>query len=69
LIYSSATESDAKVGLEEFTKKWDTQYPMINKMWGNHWQNVIPFFDYPASIRKDIYTTNAKNQLIVRYVK
>ena len=25
----------------------------------NHWQRVIPFFAFPADIRKAIYTTNA----------
>jgi len=25
----------------------------------NHWQQVIPFFAFPADIRKAIYTTNA----------
>ena len=28
-------------------------------MWRQHWENVIPFFDYPPDIRKAIYTTNA----------
>ena len=32
---------------------------MISKTWRSHWQNVIPFFDYPDDIRKAIYTTNA----------
>ncbi len=28
-----------------------------------HWQNVIPFFDYPEDIRKAIYTANAIESL------
>jgi transposase-like protein len=35
------------------------QYPTISKSWLNHWQQVIPFFAFPADIRKAIYTTNA----------
>lgn len=38
---------------------WDDKYPTISKSWINHWDNVIPFFDYPEDIRKAIYTTNA----------
>jgi hypothetical protein len=28
-----------------------------------HWENAIPFFDYPEDIRKVIYTTNAIESL------
>lgn len=58
-IYTSATEQQAETALEDFAKKWDEKYPTISKMWRRHWENVIPFFDYPADIRKAIYTTNA----------
>jgi putative transposase len=58
-IYTSATEQQAETALEDFAKKWDDKYPTISKMWRRHWENVIPFFDYPADIRKAIYTTNA----------
>ena len=51
-IYSAATEEQAETALETFAEKWDTQYPMISKSWRTHWQNIIPFFDYPADIRK-----------------
>ncbi|KKK97755.1 hypothetical protein LCGC14_2649580, partial [marine sediment metagenome] len=58
-IYTSATEQQAETALEEFAQKWDEKYPTISQMWRRHWENVIPFFDYPADIRKAIYTTNA----------
>ena len=58
-IYTAATEEQAEIALEAFGKTWDGKYPMISKSWRNHWQNIIPFFDYPAEIRKAIYTTNA----------
>lgn len=63
LIYSSATVEQAEAALESFAKKWDDRYPMISKTWRNHWQHVIPFFEYPADIRKAIYTTNAIESL------
>ena len=45
--------------MDEFAKKWDAQYPTISAAWRRHWAHIIPFFDYPADIRKVIYTTNA----------
>ncbi|MFQ5471239.1 MAG: IS256 family transposase [Gammaproteobacteria bacterium] len=62
-IYTAATEEMAETALEEFGQKWDDKYPMISKSWRSHWQNIIPFFDYPADIRKAIYTTNAIESL------
>jgi transposase-like protein len=62
-IYRSATEQQAEVALDAFGKKWDTKYPTISQMWRNHWEHVIPFFDYPQDIRKVIYTTNAIESL------
>ncbi len=58
-IYSARTVQEAEMALDEFSQKWDNQYPSISQMWLNHWENVIPFFDYPEDIRKAIYTTNA----------
>lgn len=62
-IYSARTVQEAEMALDEFSQKWDNQYPSISQMWLNHWENVIPFFDYPEDIRKAIYTTNAIESL------
>jgi transposase-like protein len=62
-IYTATTEEQAETALETFGQKWDHKYPMISKTWRSHWQNVIPFFDYPSDIRKAIYTTNAIESL------
>jgi len=62
-IYTSATEQQAEIALDEFGKKWDGKYPTISQMWRNNWQRVIPFFDYPEDIRRVIYTTNAIESL------
>jgi transposase-like protein len=58
-IYSAATESEAEQALVDFSERWDKQYPTISKSWFSHWQRIIPFFAFPADIRKAIYTTNA----------
>lgn len=58
-IYQSRTAEDAQVSLDEFSQRWDARYPTISKSWRTHWARLIPFFSYPAEIRKIIYTTNA----------
>lgn len=58
-IYRAATREEAELKLEEFSVKWDEQFPTISKSWRSNWERVVPFFAYPADIRKVIYTTNA----------
>jgi putative transposase len=62
-IYQSATEQEALLELERFAEHWDEKYPQISKSWRTHWPNLITFFNYPADIRKVIYTTNAIESL------
>ena len=44
-------------------EKWDEQYPHISKSWYANWDNLAIFLEYPAEIRKVIYTTNAIESL------
>lgn len=62
-IYTSATDIEAEQRLEEFAAKWDAKFPMIFKSWRSNWAHIIPFFAFPAEIRKIIYTTNAIESL------
>ena len=62
-IYHSATESEAKSELDHFSDKWDDKYPQISRSWRANWENLNTLFDYPADIRKVIYTTNAIESL------
>ncbi len=62
-IYKASTEEVALEALEDFAKKWDSQYPYITKSWYNNWDNLAIFFQYPAEIRRVIYTTNAIESL------
>jgi putative transposase len=55
-IYQSSTVAQAEVQLEEFAAKWDEVYPMVSQIWRRNWARTIPFFAYPAEIRKAIYT-------------
>lgn len=58
-IYQSATVLEAEQALETFAAKWDAKYPTIAKQWRTKWSDIITLFEFPAAIRKAIYTTNA----------
>jgi transposase-like protein len=62
-IYQATTEEAALLALEQFAERWDDKYPQISKSWHAHWDNLNTLFNYPADIRKAIYTTNAIESL------
>jgi len=62
-VYRAPTLEAAQIALNEFSQKWDSKYPMASKCWHHHWDNIIPFFDFPEEIRRIIYTTNAIESL------
>lgn len=62
-IYHSATAEQAEMELDAFAAKWDDRHPTISKSWRQNWEQIIPFFAYPADIRKVIYTTNTIESL------
>jgi transposase-like protein len=41
------------------TKQGQGHYLPIGQAWRRNWNRLTPFFDYPAEIRKVIYTSNA----------
>lgn len=59
----SPSESAAQEALESFETSYQHRYPSIAQIWRRHWQHIIPIFDYPADIRKAIYTTNVIESL------
>ena len=62
-IYRAATEQQARQELDEFVAKWGDRYQAIGKLWKDHWDHVTPLFDFPAEVRRIIYTTNAVESL------
>jgi transposase-like protein len=58
-IYLAATVVEAEQALDEFAHAWDAKYPTIAKTWRAKWRDIITLFEFPWSIRKVIYTTNA----------
>jgi putative transposase len=63
LIYTSPTAEQAEMELSAFEAKWDATLPTIGLTWRRNWDQIVPFFAYPADIRKVIYTTNAIESL------
>jgi len=58
-IYQAASAEEAEQQLDAFAETWDGAYIAISQSWRRNWARIIPFFAYPAEIRKVIYTTNA----------
>ena len=62
-IYTAVNEEEALEALEDFGKNWNSKYPMIQRSWEAHWDDLNEFFAYPEEIRRVIYTTNAIESL------
>ena len=58
-VYRAATRDEAQLNLEQLGQRWGTKYPMAIRSWQTNWPEVSTFFDYPAEIRRIIYTTNS----------
>lgn len=57
-IYQASNEASAKDALEAFKEKWNTRYPASVRSWEQNWEHLTAFLNYPAELRKLIYTTN-----------
>ena len=62
-IYQAVNAEQAEQRLARFAAQWESRYAPIAALWRRQWQQVIPFFSFPAEIRKVIYTTNAVESL------
>jgi len=62
-IYRAVNERQAAKELDEFNARWGSKYQAIGKLWKENWDRVTPFFDFPAEVRRMIYTTNAVESL------
>jgi putative transposase len=66
-IYTSPMAKAAEATLDAFETLWSEHYSMAARGWRRGWEQIIPFFSYPAPIRKVIYTTNAIESLNAHY--
>jgi putative transposase len=62
-IYRASSERQGEQELAAFITKWGHKYQAIGKMWTDNWHRITPFFEFPAEVRKVIYTTNAVESL------
>ena len=59
-IYRAKDAEAGKQALDHFEAgPWGQRYPAIAQSWRRNWQHVVPFFAFPESVRRMIYTTNA----------
>ncbi len=59
-VYRARTAEAGQAALEAFDEgPWGRKYPVIAQSWRRHWAEVIPFYAFPAEVRRIIYTTNA----------
>lgn len=71
-IYEAPNREAALAALKDFEQKWNGKYPYAVKSWYNNWEELTTFFNFPAEIRKIIYTTNLIENLngkIRKYTK
>ena len=63
-VYRAESAQAAARELDAFDLgPWGQKYPAIAQSWRRNWEAVIPFFAFPAEVRKIIYTTNAIESL------
>jgi putative transposase len=63
-VYGAESARAAADRLDGFAAgSWGEKYPAIAQSWRRNWEQVIPFFAFPAAVRRIIYTTNAIESL------
>ncbi len=72
LIYKADNVEQAEQALEQFKQKWEHKYSNCVKSWESNWDHLTVFLNFPAEIRKLIYTTNiieSFNATLRKYTK
>jgi transposase-like protein len=55
--------SETSAGSTVRSAKGGAKYQAIGKRWKENWVRVVPFFEFPAEVRKGIYTMNVVESL------
>jgi len=58
-VYKAPNRETAETKLLHLGEKWNDKYAMAVRSWENNWDELSTFFNYPAEIRRLIYTNNA----------
>jgi putative transposase len=57
-VYQAPTRGAGEERLLELGERWGDKYAVAVSSWERHWEDLATMFDYPAEIRRLIYTTN-----------
>ncbi len=59
-IYRAVDAAAGEAALGAFEEGlWGRRYPAIAQSWRRAWSEVVPFYAFPADVRRILYTTNA----------
>ena len=58
-VYQAPNRETAETNLLKLGEQWGDKYASAVRSWENNWEELSTFFDFPAEIRRMIYTTNA----------
>jgi len=59
-IYRAVDATAGEAALEAFDAgPWGRKYQAIGQSWRRAWGEVVPFYAFPADVRRILYTTNA----------
>jgi transposase-like protein len=57
-IYQAPTREAAEANLQRLDEQWSDKYATAVRSWQNNWIELSTFFDFPAQVRRLIYTNN-----------
>ena len=57
LVYTAANADAGREALDQVKEKWPQYRPYL-RSWEEKWSDLATFFEYPAPVRRMIYTTN-----------
>jgi transposase-like protein len=57
-VYQAPTREAAEGKLLELGERWGDKYAVAVSSWERNWEDLSTMFEYPAEIRRLIYTTN-----------
>ena len=66
-IYTAPTIEAAKARFEAFAADWEQTYAAMIRSWRQSWDEFTPFLEFPAELRRVVYTTNAVESLNARF--
>ena len=66
-IYTAPTVEAAEARFEAFAADWQDTYPAMIRSWRQSWDEFTPFLEFPAELRRVVYTTNAIESLNARF--